>query len=88
VHTGIDAVKAVMAGADGVQIVSALLRDGPSRLTEIRREFERWADDHEYQSLDEMRGSMSLSRCPNPAAFERGNYVRILQSWHRMPVAT
>ena len=38
-------------------------------------------------SLDEMRGSMSLSRCPNPAAFERGNYVRILQSWHRMTAA-
>jgi dihydroorotate dehydrogenase (fumarate) len=87
VHTAIDAVKAVMAGADGVQLVSALLRDGPSRLTEIRREFERWVDDHEYQSLDEMRGSMNLSRCPNPAAFERGNYVRILQSWERTPAA-
>jgi dihydroorotate dehydrogenase (fumarate) len=88
VHTGVDAVKAVMAGADGVQLVSALLRDGPARLTEIRREFDRWAEDHEYQSLDEMRGSMSLSRCPNPAAFERGNYVRILQSWHRAPTAS
>jgi hypothetical protein len=42
---------------------------------------------HEYESLDQMRGSMSLARCPDPASFERGNYVRILQSWHRASVA-
>ncbi|HMB78675.1 MAG TPA: hypothetical protein VKI43_01355, partial [Vicinamibacterales bacterium] len=47
--------------------------------------FREWADEHEYESLDQMRGSMSLARCPDPSAFERGNYVRILQSWHRAP---
>ena len=83
VHEPIDAVKAVMAGADAVQIVSMLLRRGPQRLEHIIREFNRWGDEHEYVSVDQMRGSMSLSRCPDPYAFERGNYMRILQSWPR-----
>ena len=85
VHEPIDAVKAIMAGADGVQIVSALLTRGPAYLRQIISGFDRWADDHEYESLDQMRGSMSLQRCPDPESFERGNYVRILQSWHRAP---
>ena len=80
VHEPIDAVKAVMAGADAVQIVSALLRKGPTHLAHIRRGFEQWGEDHGYTSIDEMRGCMSLARCPDPHAFERGNYLRILQS--------
>lgn len=80
VHEAIDAVKAVMAGAHCVQVVSALLRYGPARLGLIRREFERWADAHGYRSIEEMRGAVSLERSPDPAAFERGNYVRLLQS--------
>lgn len=81
VHEPIDAVKAVMAGADGVQLVSALLRNGPKHLELVRRGFERWGDEHGYPSIDHMRDSMSLERCPDPHAFERGNYLRILQSW-------
>jgi dihydroorotate dehydrogenase (fumarate) len=81
VHQPIDAVKAVMAGADAVQLVSALLRNGPQHLTYFRREFERWGDDHGYGSIDEMRDKMSLKHCPDPLAFERGNYLRVLQSW-------
>ncbi len=81
VHSGVDAVKAIMAGATAVQVVSALLRDGPVRLAEIRGEAEAWLEGHEYTSLAEARGSMNLSRCPDPAAFERGNYMRVLQSW-------
>ncbi|MCM3881970.1 MAG: dihydroorotate dehydrogenase-like protein [Vicinamibacterales bacterium] len=81
VHEPIDAVKAIMAGADAVQIVSALLRNGPKHLTHIRRGFEQWAEEHDYTSIDQMRDSMSLERCPDPHAFERGNYLRILQSW-------
>jgi len=89
VHDATDAVKAIMAGADCVQMVSALLRHGPEELTVMRKAFERWGDEHEYVSVQQMRGSMSLARCPNPEAFERGNYVRILQSWQRpaVPVA-
>lgn len=81
VHTADDAVKAIMAGARGVQIVSALLHHGPERLTTIREQLIRWMEDHEYESIEQMTGSMSLLRCPEPAAFERANYTRILQTW-------
>ena len=82
VHTGRDAVKAVMAGADAVQVVSALIAMGPARLAGIREEFVRWAADHRYSSIGDMRGCVSLARASNPAAFERGNYMRMLQAWH------
>jgi len=81
VHTPEDAVKAVMAGADAVQLVSALLRHGPEYLATIREGVQRWMEDHEYVSLQQMKGSMNMSRCPDPQAFERGNYMRILQGW-------
>lgn len=82
VHTALDAVKAVMAGAQVVQVVSALLRHGPEHLAGLREEFERWVHAHEYESLDQMRGSMNLRHCPDPRAFERMSYLRVLQSWH------
>jgi dihydroorotate dehydrogenase (fumarate) len=81
VHTGIDAIKALMAGANAVQIVSAILHHGPDRLKKIREEMVRWMEDHEYESVTQMVGSMNLLRCPDPAAFERANYTRILQTW-------
>jgi dihydroorotate dehydrogenase (fumarate) len=81
VHSAEDAVKAVMAGAHGVQMVSALLRRGPNFLREIRDQLAHWLEEHEYESLSQMRGSMSLLRCSNPRAYERANYVAILQSW-------
>jgi len=82
VHTALDAVKAVMAGAQAVQVVSALLRHGPEHLAGLREEFGRWVHDQEYESLDQMRGSMNLRHCPDPRAFERMSYLRVLQSWH------
>ena len=81
VHTTLDAVKAVMAGADAIQLVSTLLRHGPEQLTTLRRDLALWLEEHEYDSLDQMKGSMNLERCPNPAAHERANYMQILQSW-------
>jgi dihydroorotate dehydrogenase (fumarate) len=81
VHTSLDAVKAVMAGADAVQLVSVLLRHGPEQLATLRRDLALWLEEHEYDSLDQMKGSMNLLRCPNPAAHERANYMTILQSW-------
>jgi dihydroorotate dehydrogenase (fumarate) len=83
VHSVADVVKAVMAGADVVQVVSALLHGGPKVLTGLRDGLSRWLEEHEYESLEQMRGSMNLSRCPNPTAFERGNYMSVLQSWRR-----
>ena len=81
VHTAADAIKAIMAGAHAVQLVSVLLHEGPERLSTLKHELAQWMVEHEYQSLAQMRGSMSLGRCPDPAAFERGNYVKLLQTW-------
>lgn len=81
VHTAVDAIKALMAGADAVQMVSALLRRGPEHLRAVREEMERWLEEHEYDSLQQMRGSMNMARSPDPAALERSNYIRILQGW-------
>jgi len=81
VHTAADAIKAVMAGASAVQLVSVLLHEGPGRIATLRQELARWMIEHEYESVAQMRGSMSLGRCPDPAAFERGNYVKLLQTW-------
>jgi dihydroorotate dehydrogenase (fumarate) len=81
VHTAADAVKAIMAGARSVQIVSALLKNGPQHLSTLRAGLSRILEERGYGSLSEMHGCMNLARCPDPAAFERGNYMRILQSW-------
>ncbi len=83
VHTHLDAVKAIMAGAHAVQVVSALLKNGPGYLKPLREELERWLVQHEYESLSQMCGSMSLRNSPDPAAYERGNYMMILQSWRQ-----
>jgi dihydroorotate dehydrogenase (fumarate) len=83
VHGALDAVKAVMAGADAVQVVSTLLRHGPDHLANLRRDLALWLEEHEYESLAQMKGSMSLLRCPDPAAHERVSYTAVLQSWWR-----
>ena len=81
VHSHLDAIKAVMAGADGVQLVSALLRRGPEYLATVREGMVRWMEEHEYASIEQMRASMSHNNSPNPQALERANYMRILQGW-------
>jgi dihydroorotate dehydrogenase (fumarate) len=81
VHTAEDAIKAILAGAHGVQVVSALLKHGPSFLTGLLNGLRGWMVEHEYNAIDEVRGAMNLKRCPDPAAHERANYIRILQSW-------
>ena len=81
VHDGIGALKAVMAGADAVQMVSALLIHGPERLAQSRAGLAEWLEEHEYESLAQAKGSMSLRKSPNPQAFTRANYMRILNGW-------
>jgi dihydroorotate dehydrogenase (fumarate) len=81
VHTPVDVIKAIMAGAHAVQLVSALLQRGPEYLRVLRGEMARFLEEHDYQSLDQMRGSMDLLACPDPKAYERANYMHILQSW-------
>jgi dihydroorotate dehydrogenase (fumarate) len=81
VHDGIGALKAVMAGADAVQMVSALLIHGPERLAQTRTDLAAWLEAHDYESLGQAKGSMSLQKSPNPQAFTRANYMRILNGW-------
>jgi dihydroorotate dehydrogenase (fumarate) len=72
-------IKATMAGAHATQLVSALLRHGPDRLRVVRAEVEAWMQEHEWASLGEMRGNMSLGRIPDPAAYERANFRMALR---------
>jgi dihydroorotate dehydrogenase (fumarate) len=81
VHTAADAIKGLMAGATGVQLVSSILKNGTAHVATMRNELIHWMQEHGYESLDELRGSMSMQHCPDPEAFERTNYMRILQGW-------
>ena len=81
VHTEFDAVKAIMCGAHAVQVVSAPLKFGPARITSLRDALSDWLDSHEYTSVQQMRGSMNIKRCPDPNAHTRAQYVRLLQTW-------
>jgi dihydroorotate dehydrogenase (fumarate) len=81
VHMGVDVVKALMAGADVVQVVSALLQFGPAYLARLRSDLVAWLEAAGYNSVDEVRGCLRLESCPDPAAFERANYMRVLQTW-------
>ena len=83
VATPEDGIKAVLAGADAVQLVSALLLRGPTHLTAMRPGLERWLDWHESTSLDDVRGRCSLRHTADAAAFERAQYIRTLHSWAR-----
>ena len=81
VHGAVDAVKALMVGAHAVQVVSAILRRGAPVLARLRAELAHWLEEHEYESLEHLQGSMSYGRGANAKAFERVNYMRVLQSW-------
>lgn len=78
-----DGIKAILAGADAVQMVSALLRHGTTHIQKMRLGLEEWMQRHEFFSVDEMRGQASLQRALDPASVERADYIRTLQSWGR-----
>jgi len=81
VHAATDAIKVLLAGADVVMLASALLQHGPDHLTVMREEMIEWLDEHEYVSVEQLKGSMSRSNCPDPASFERANYMKALTSY-------
>jgi dihydroorotate dehydrogenase (fumarate) len=81
VHTGQDAAKVLLAGADVAMMTSALLRHGPQHARTVERELLTILDERGYASVSELRGSMSRRSMPDPAGFERANYVRTLASW-------
>ena len=82
-----DGIKALLAGAHAVQMVSAILRHGPAYLAVMRDGLARWMESHGFAKLDEVRGRLSLSNSPDPSAFERANYIRTLSSWNA-PLST
>jgi dihydroorotate dehydrogenase (fumarate) len=81
IHSVEDAVKAIMTGADCVQLSSALLKNGVEYVTSLREGLAAWLEDNEYQSLGQMRGSMNIEHIPDPGAFSRAHYMRLLGSW-------
>ena len=81
VHEARDVLKAMMAGANVAMMTSALLRRGIPHLAAVRRDLVAWMDEHEYESVRQMRGSLSQRSTANPEAYERANYVTVLSSY-------
>ncbi len=85
VHTHLDVVKGVMAGAQVTMMASELLANGVERIQMLLDDVVAWMREHEYDSVAQMQGSMSQQNVADPAAFERANYVKVLQSWRPDP---
>jgi len=85
VHSGEDALKAMMAGARVAMMTSALLKQGIEHLRTVRSQIVEWMEAHEYTSIREMQGSMSYRSVREPAAFERANYMKVLSSYALPP---
>ena len=81
VHNGIDAAKALLAGADVAMMTSALLLNGREHFGTVERELVEWMDANEYESVGELRGSASYFASDDPSVFERANYIRTIHSW-------
>jgi dihydroorotate dehydrogenase (fumarate) len=81
VHEAEDVIKMMMVGANSVMMASALLKKGIGHLWHVLSEVEAWMEAHEYDSIQQMRGSMSQQACPDPSAFERANYMQALNSY-------
>jgi len=79
VHGPEDVIKLLMVGADVTMLCSTLLRNGVGHLRHIEQGFREWMEDHEYESVQQMQGSMSQIRCPDPGAFERAQYMRAVK---------
>jgi dihydroorotate dehydrogenase (fumarate) len=80
VHDPQDVIKLLMVGADVTMLCSSLLRNGINQLRHLERGILEWMEQHEYESVKQMRGSMSQSHCPDPSAFERAQYMRAVKS--------
>jgi len=80
VHTATDVVKVLLAGADVAMMTSALLRHGPDHLRPLEIQVRDWMDRHHYETIDQLRGRLSQRSVPDPAAFERANYIRTIAS--------
>lgn len=86
VHTHEDVLKGLMAGAKVTMMTSELLHNGLQRIREILAGLVAWMEEHEYESVRQMQGSMSQQHVADPAAFERANYMKVLESWRPDPL--
>jgi len=80
-HTADDVIKLLLAGADCVMLASSLLKKGPAHVGVLVRGIDAWLAEHGYDSVEQMKGSLSQQSCPDPDAFERANYMKALQSY-------
>lgn len=83
VHSAVEAIKYLMAGADVVMSTAALLQQGPTFLSRLIEDLTGWMDKRGYESVDQLRGSMSQKSIPDSTAFVRGNYIKILESYNQ-----
>lgn len=87
VHSAQDVVKLLMVGADVTMLCSSLMRHGINHLRHLEREVRDWMEEHEYESVKQMQGSMSQQRCPDPTAFERAQYMRAVKGMQHIHMA-
>jgi len=87
VHGAEDVIKLLMVGADVTMLCSALMRNGVNHLRHIERGVREWMEEHEYESVQQMQGSMSQIRCPDPGAFERAQYMRAVKGMQHIHMA-
>ena len=85
VHTAADVLKGMMAGAKVTMMASALLREGPQIVAPMLGQIQSWMKEREYESIQQMQGSMSQKSVAEPAAFERANYMKVLDSFRSLP---
>ncbi len=78
IHRASDALKMLMAGADVTMLCSALIRHGPRQIGVIERDLVAWLEEHEYESVAQLKGSLSQQNCPEPSAFERAQYMKAI----------
>lgn len=83
IHRGMDALKMLMAGADVTMLCSVLMRNGVEHLSIVEKEMRDWMEEHDFESVEQLRGSMSQLYCPDPSAFERAQYMRAISSFDR-----
>ena len=80
-HRATDVLKMLMAGADATMLCSVLIRHGPQQIRVIERELVSWMEEHEYESVNQLKGSLSQKNCADPASFERAQYMRAISSY-------
>jgi dihydroorotate dehydrogenase (fumarate) len=88
VHTAEDVVKLLMVGANVTMLCSSLMRHGINHLRHVERELREWMEEHEYESVQQMQGSMSQIKCADPSAFERAQYMRAVKGMTHIHMAS